>query len=72
MSRHLASQLGPKGITVNVIAPGPFNTDLLTKVLDADPEEIGNALPMRRIGEPADIAAACLWLSGRGGAWVTG
>ena len=35
-------------------------------------KDIAGSLPMKRIGNPEDVVAACLWLSGRGGAWVTG
>ncbi|KAL7423132.1 hypothetical protein Q5752_002432 [Cryptotrichosporon argae] len=71
LSKHLALRLSP-AITVNTLALGPFRSRMMRATLDAFEDEIAGALPMRRIGEPADVAAACLWLSSRGGAWITG
>ena len=71
MSKHLASQIGPE-ITVNTLALGPFRSKMMKATLEAFEESIANSLPLKRIGRPEDVAAACLWLSGPGGAWVTG
>lgn len=71
MSKHLASRLGPL-ITVNTLALGPFPSKMMAATLNAFEREIAGALPMDRIGKPEDVVAACLWLSGRGGDWVTG
>lgn len=75
MTKHVAVTLGPRGITVNTLAPGAFPTDLLKPFSDGlaeGAETIAKTMPMRRIGQPQDIVAACLWLSGRGGSWITG
>ena len=71
MSRHLASRLGPS-ITVNTLALGPFRSKMMKATLESMEEAIAGSLPMNRIGAPEDVVAACLWLSGKGGAWVTG
>lgn len=71
MSKHLASQLGP-AITVNTLALGPFPSKMMKATLESFSDEISSALPMQRIGKPEDVVGACLWLSGRSGAWVTG
>lgn len=71
LTRHLAAFTGPK-VTVNALALGPFRSKMMKATLDAAGDVIAASLPMERIGEPGDVGAACLWLSGRGGAWVTG
>jgi len=71
LSKHLASRLGPE-ITVNALALGPFRSKMMKFTLDHFEREIAEALPMQRIGSPEDVAAACLWLSSKGGEWVTG
>jgi NAD(P)-dependent dehydrogenase (short-subunit alcohol dehydrogenase family) len=45
---------------------------MMAATLDSFEAEIAGGLPQQRIGSPEDVAAACLWLSGRGGEWVTG
>lgn len=45
---------------------------MMAATLDSFEAEIASGLPQQRIGSPEDVAAACLWLSGRGGEWVTG
>ncbi|ORY31446.1 hypothetical protein BCR39DRAFT_93582 [Naematelia encephala] len=71
MSKHLAANLGPK-ITVNTLALGPFRSKMMQATLDSFESEIASALPMQRIGRAEDVVGACLWLSGKGGEWVTG
>ncbi|GFZ45374.1 hypothetical protein JCM24511_03100 [Saitozyma sp. JCM 24511] len=71
LSRHLASRVGPS-VTVNTLALGPFRSKMMRATLDSFEQEIAQGLPLERIGKPEDVAAACLWLSGKGGEWVTG
>jgi NAD(P)-dependent dehydrogenase (short-subunit alcohol dehydrogenase family) len=71
MSRHLAAKVGPQ-ITVNTLALGPFRSKMMKATLESFEKEIAESLPTERIGKPEDVAAACLWLSGKGGEWVTG
>ena len=62
MTKALAKELGPSGITVNAIAPGVINTEMNAKLSDEDKEALVNDTPLMRIGEPSDIAAAALFL----------
>jgi NAD(P)-dependent dehydrogenase (short-subunit alcohol dehydrogenase family) len=72
MTRVLAQELGPRHITVNAIAPGPFPTKMMAATLEAHGEEIAASSPLGRIGRPEDMAGAAVYLAGRGGAYVTG
>jgi NAD(P)-dependent dehydrogenase (short-subunit alcohol dehydrogenase family) len=45
---------------------------MMAATLESSEQAIASALPMQKIGSPEDVAAACLWLSGKGGKWVTG
>ncbi|WVQ80567.1 hypothetical protein IAT38_002672 [Cryptococcus sp. DSM 104549] len=71
LSRHLANRMGPT-ITVNALACGPFRSKMMKHTLDHFEAELAGGLPMKRIGAPENAAAACLWLSGKGGDWITG
>ena len=72
MTLSLARELGPFGIRVNAIAPGITNTDMIKNI----PEEIINPLiaqiPLRRIGEPEDIANAFLFLASDMASYISG
>jgi NAD(P)-dependent dehydrogenase (short-subunit alcohol dehydrogenase family) len=72
MTRVLARKLGPRGITVNAIAPGPFPTKMMKAILDETGDEVAASSPLGRIGTPEDMAGAAVYLSGRAGAWLTG
>ena len=74
MTRHLAADLGPEHISVNAIAPGPFDSPMMAFVLD-DPEkraEIAGSIPLRRVGRPDDMAGATVFLCSRAGAFLNG
>jgi NAD(P)-dependent dehydrogenase (short-subunit alcohol dehydrogenase family) len=71
LTRHLAKRLAPE-ITVNAIAPGPFQSKMMAATLEAFGEQIAAAAPLRRIGRPDDMAGAAIYLSSRAGAYLTG
>ena len=74
IARNLAVEYGPQGIRVNAIAPGLIKTDF-AKALWTDPvrlERIAGHLPLRRIGEPDEIAGATLFLVSKAGGYMTG
>lgn len=74
VTRVLAGELAPRHITVNAIAPGPFESKMTAFALGRSDvrESVAESMPLGRIGEPDDIAGAVLFLSGRGGRYVTG
>lgn len=67
LSRHLAVELGPRGITSNTLACGPFPSKMMAATLKSFGDEITANSPMGRIGSPQDAAGACLFLAGRAG-----
>jgi len=72
MTRVLASKFAADHITVNAIAPGPFESKMMAATLDAFGDAIKSQVPMRRIGEPSDMAGAAIFLCSKAGSYVTG
>ena len=72
LTRVLARELGPRSITVNAVAPGPFESKMMAATLDAFGEVIAANAPLRRIGQPDDMAGVAVYLASRAGAYVTG
>jgi NAD(P)-dependent dehydrogenase (short-subunit alcohol dehydrogenase family) len=75
MTRAMAVELSPRGIRVNCIAPGFIATDMSAKALNNDPERKQRVLartPMGRLGEPADIGDAALFLASDAARYITG
>ena len=73
MTHVLAKELGPRRITVNVVAPGPVATELfLDGKSDALIAAVTKSIPLGRLGEPADVARVVAFLTGPDGAWVNG
>ena len=74
LTRHLASRLAAEAITVNAIAPGPFDSKMMAFALD-DPQTraaISANVPLGRVGEPDDMAGAVIFLASRAGRYLTG
>lgn len=72
-TRQLAKEFGPKGITINAVAPGPINTELFT--VGKSEEQIAGIVSMNsfgRLGEPDDIAGVVLFLASEESKWITG
>lgn len=71
-TRSIASELASRNITVNTVAPGFIETDM-TRDLDAEQrEQLLNRIPLQRLGTPADIAAAVVFLASDSAAYITG
>ena len=72
MTRVLARQLASRAITVNAIAPGPFESKMMAVTLERFKDAIVASCPLGRIGEPEDMAGIAIYLASRAGAYVTG
>jgi NAD(P)-dependent dehydrogenase (short-subunit alcohol dehydrogenase family) len=72
LTRVLARQLGPKHITVNAIAPGPFESKMMAATLERFGDTIAASSPLGRIGRADDMAGAAIFLASRAGSYVTG
>ena len=73
MARTWALELAPQGITVNVVAPGPIETDNFSSVVPrGQGERVAQSIPVKRLGQPADVARAVLFFADRQNGFVTG
>jgi len=74
LARNLAQELGPDNIRVNCIAPGLVKTDFARALWDTPEGEkrASSGTPLRRLGEPDDIAGAAVFLASKAGSWMTG
>lgn len=73
LTRHLASELAPHGIRVNCLAPSAIENERMRAAMTAQQmQQLGESFPLRRIGQPADVAAAALFLGSEASAWITG
>jgi 3-oxoacyl-[acyl-carrier protein] reductase len=72
LSRSLAQELGSRNITVNCVAPGLVDTDMTKGLPEAQRAEMLKMIPLGRMGQGADIAAAVTFLAGPGASYITG
>lgn len=72
MTLSLARELGPKGIRVNAVAPGIIQTDMLRSVPPEVIEPMAGRIPLRRLGQPEDVANAFAFLASEEAAYITG
>ena len=71
LTRTLAAELSP-GVRVNAIAPGLVKTDMARALWEPNEAAFAKTLPMRRLGEPADIGRAAVFLCSDAASWITG
>ncbi len=72
MSKALAQELGGRGITVNVVAPGYIETPMTEALTAEQKAKLAANIPLGRLGQPGDVAAAVVYLASDEAAWVTG
>ncbi len=71
-SKSLAKEIGSRGITVNVVAPGFVDTDMTRVLPEAQRDALLEQIPLGRLGDVGDIAAAVVFLASPAAAWITG
>ena len=72
LARSLAREVGTRGITVNVVAPGFVETDMTAELTEARRAEVLGSVPLRRLATPEEIAGVVRFLAGPDAAYVTG
>lgn len=72
LARSIARELGSRNVTANVVAPGPVATDMLAALDDSTRDQIVAAVPLGRVAEADEIAAAVTFLAGPGAGFITG
>jgi NAD(P)-dependent dehydrogenase (short-subunit alcohol dehydrogenase family) len=75
LTQNMAVKYGPSGVRVNCIAPGTIRTPIWSERVERDPaifDKLAKWYPLRRVGEPEDVAAAALFLASDDAAWITG
>jgi NAD(P)-dependent dehydrogenase (short-subunit alcohol dehydrogenase family) len=72
VTKSLARKLGPENVTVNVLAPGFFESDMTVITSDEMRQMVVGMVPRRRTGTAEDMAGAAIYLASRAGAYVTG
>lgn len=72
LTRSIAREYGPRGVTANVIAPGPIETDMLATMPEDRRTAMTATIPVGRIGDPDDVATAALFLASDAAGFITG
>ena len=72
LTKNLALRLGPKGVTVNAIAPGAFQSNMMNATLEKFQDKIESENPLGRIGSPEDMAGLALYLASNASKYLTG
>ena len=71
-TRALAVELASRNITVNAVAPGIIETDMSERIRDAAGEDVKKMIPMKRFGQPDEVAAVVSFLAGDQSGYITG
>ena len=71
-SKSLAQEIGSRGVTVNVVAPGFIDTDMTKELSDEQRKNLLTSIPLKSLGQPEDIANAVLFLASDMGSYITG
>lgn len=73
LTKSLAKEVGPSGINVNAVSPGPVETDMLRKELDNEERNnLAAEIPAGRLGYPEEVASACVYLLSRHSSYING
>lgn len=72
LTKSVARELGPRGITVNAVAPGFIDSDMTRALPDEQREALLGQIPLGRLGQPEEVAEAVAFLAGPGGGYITG
>ena len=72
MTRSLAKELGSRGVTVNLVAPGFIRTDITADLTQEQVNAVLSQVPLERLGDPNDVAPLVAFLAGEGGRYITG